>query len=186
MDTESKDLLLTLFARELLEEDEKKHLIEQYKILNQSFDQLASRRQAVNQFFLSINTFLLAGCGFLAREWHQNGNPLVGKGCSEFYLLAVLGVIGTLLCANWHRLLKSYSRTNHGIWEIGKMMEKQLPAAVYGAQAKLFGEDFQSITTIECDTAKICMGFHASVVALVIAMPIAHFLFGWPPVNNMH
>ena len=37
----------------------------------------------LNDIIWEVLAMLLAGSGILAREWHANGNPLLGKGCSE-------------------------------------------------------------------------------------------------------
>ena len=43
----------------------KDHLLEQYKLYIESVNSVSMRRQTANNFFLSINTFLLSIVGFL-------------------------------------------------------------------------------------------------------------------------
>lgn len=134
-------------------EDRQKMLFEQYKILTQSADQLAARRQAVNGFFLSINTFMLAGVGFVFKESfdlyvHEHR-------VFRLMILAIaISMIGLAVDLNWSKLLDSYGKLIRGQIRVLEAMEKHIPAAVVTAQAAFHRKDFHFLSSLETNIAR--------------------------------
>lgn len=111
--------------------DWQSRLLEQYKLLVQTSEALVARRQTVNTFFLSINTFLLSATGILAT---QRLSARLG-GLS----LVALGMAGFVLCFAWRRLVISYRQLNAGKFEVIHLIEKHLPASIFHAEWEALG-----------------------------------------------
>ena len=106
-------------------------LLEQYKLLVQTSETLLGRRQAVNTFFLSINSLLLVAVSIFAKE----GISIQFGG----YGVLALGIAGLVLCVAWRRLVHSYRQLNAGKFEVIHLLEKYLPASVFTAEWKALG-----------------------------------------------
>ena len=101
-------------------------LLEQYKIFLQTSEDLISRRQNVNSFYISINSALVTVFSFvLALDM-----PSVYK----LLISSVLTLVGVILSASWIRMLVSYGDLNSSKMKIISCIEKQLPASLYDAE----------------------------------------------------
>jgi len=101
------------------------HLVEQYRLYLEMADQISSRRQSTNSFFLSINTGVLALLGILA-----NINfPGIGS-----IWLSVVCLAGATLCYLWYRLIRSYRDLNTAKFAVIHELETKLPVAPYDAE----------------------------------------------------
>jgi hypothetical protein len=66
------------------------HLLDQYKIYINAAEKISDRRQKTNEFFLGLNTALLALLGFVATKTNQSEISLMIGGvcyCRNYYLL---------------------------------------------------------------------------------------------------
>lgn len=109
----------------------KNHLLEQYKLYLEMADKISDRRQNANNFFLSINTALLALIGYS------------GIGTNEVYpipLFIMIGICGLVLCYVWYRIVRSYKELNSGKFFVVQEIEKMLPIKPYNAEWKCLGE----------------------------------------------
>lgn len=139
------------------------HLLEQYKIYTEMTDRISARRQSANNFFLSINTALLA---FLGIVQHQN------KGFSKPWILVVC-VAGMLLCYSWYRLIRSYKDINNAKFNIIHKIEVRLPAAPYGAEWTSVGKGqdpklYLPFTNVELYIPWIFLGLYAVLLLFTI------------------
>lgn len=101
-------------------------LLEQYKIFLQTSEDLISRRQNVNSFYISINSALVTAFSFvLALDM-----PPVYK----LLISLVLVLVGVILSVSWIRILVSYGDLNSSKMKIISCIEKQLPASLYDAE----------------------------------------------------
>lgn len=109
-----------------VENIDKNILFEQYKLFLQTSEDLVSRRQNVNSFYISINSALIAVFG-----------ALLALDISPFYqclLNIVLAVVGIILSISWVKILISYGDLNSSKMKIISHIEKQLPASLYDAE----------------------------------------------------
>lgn len=106
------------------------HLFEQYKMYVDMTDRISGRRQTANNFFLSINTALIAIVTFLKTK----------AGTDPILLSFVTGIAGFLLCFTWYRLIKSYKDLNSARFKIIQKMEESLPLSPYKAEWTLVEE----------------------------------------------
>jgi low affinity Fe/Cu permease len=77
------------------------HLLEQYKLFVQMADQISARRATANNYFLAVNSLLVALSGALP--------ALTAKPAAWQVVIPVAGII---LCATWLVLIRSYRTMN--------------------------------------------------------------------------
>ena len=109
-----------------LESIDKNILLEQYKLFLQTSEDLVSRRQNVNNFYISINSALMAAFGIIL--------ALDIFSIYKFFTCILLSVVGIILSVSWIKLLASYGDLNSSKMKIISYIEKQLPASLYDAE----------------------------------------------------
>lgn len=114
-----------VFNQEINSENEK-ILLEQYKVFLQTSEDLVTRRQSVNNFYISINSALIGAFGIL---WTSDVLPVY-----KFVMGVLISLVGVILCASWIKLLVSYGNLNSSKMKIISYIEKQLPASLYDAE----------------------------------------------------
>ena len=105
---------------------DKSILLEQYKMFLQTSEDLVSRRQSVNNFYISINSALMGAFGII---WALDILSIY-----KFFTGILLSVIGIILSFSWIKLLASYGDLNSSKMKIISYIEKQLPASLYDAE----------------------------------------------------
>ena len=105
---------------------DKSLLLEQYKIFLQTSEDLVSRRQNVNNFYISINSALMAAFGII---WALEILPIY-----KFFTGVLLSAVGIILSLSWIKLLASYGDLNSSKMKIISYIERQLPASLYDAE----------------------------------------------------
>ena len=105
---------------------DKNILLEQYKVFLQTSEDLVSRRQNVNIFYISINSALMATFGII---WTLDIFSIY-----KFFTGILLSVVGIILSVSWIKLLASYGDLNSSKMKIISYIEKQLPASLYDAE----------------------------------------------------
>lgn len=103
-------------------------LLEQYKVFLETAENLVTRRQSVNSFYISANTALITIGGTIFT---------IGSEVDFLTRLAVicaLSVPGILLNISWYRMLQSYYINNQGKLKILSMIEKKLAASLFDAE----------------------------------------------------
>ncbi len=105
---------------------DKQLLLEQYKVFLQTSEDLIVRRQNVNNFYISLNSAMVAlFTGLLAIDFQSDVRVLVGL---------VFAIMGIALSVSWIKTLVGYGNLNGSKMKIISMMEKQLPASMYDAE----------------------------------------------------
>jgi hypothetical protein len=113
------------------------HLLEQYKLYVQMADKISDRRQAANNFFLTVNTALIAFLGLVAA-------PDIGSGPSAtahppLPWVVVVSAAGVVLCYTWYRLVRSYKGLNSGKFKVVHAIESKLPSSPFDAEWEAVG-----------------------------------------------
>ena len=106
------------------------HLLEQYKIYVASADKISDRRQKANEFFLGLNTALVALLGFVATTIDE------GEATSLLVLAAITGIT---MCYLWYRMIRSYDGLNGGKFKVIHAIEARLPLALYDTEWGMLG-----------------------------------------------
>ena len=107
----------------------KEHLLEQYKIYIESADKISDRRQKNNDFFLAINTALIAFLGYSVKEKMIDLSTII-----------IVASISIAICYSWYRLIRSYKDINTGKYKVVHKIEKELPVSLYGIEWQELGE----------------------------------------------
>lgn len=152
-------------------EDYKNKLFEQYKIFLQMLDSLTHRRTIANNFFLSINTGLLATFGLLT----QSG--IISLESNGIWML-VGSVAGILFSYSWFRTVKSYKQLSSVKWQIVLEIERKLPLKIHETEWKLLGEGsdskkYRKLTDVEQVIPFIFIGVYSILVAVWVLMAIS-------------
>lgn len=114
-----------VFQRPLTElsADEKKTVLEIYKMLIDMADKVSQRRQNANNFYLSVNTALTGASAYLATT--APNSPI------NVFILSIAGFLVALL---WKRNIDSYKDLNSGKFQVIDEIEKALPIAAFTAE----------------------------------------------------
>jgi hypothetical protein len=117
-----------LFNRKYKSTKYSSDLMEQYKLYLNSAEKISDRRQKTNEFFLGLNTALLAFLGFI-------------YGKIDNYSLITIFIIGAgiFICYFWYRIIYSYKGLNTGKFNIIHMIEEELPLSLYSVEWEILG-----------------------------------------------
>jgi len=108
----------------------KDHLLQQYLLYVDEVDKLNDRRQKTNDFFLAINTALIAFLGIMIKF-----------GEDDFGIFLILtSLAGTAICVLWHSLIRNYSIVSGARFQILHVIEEKLPI-------QLFKKEWELLTT---------------------------------------
>jgi hypothetical protein len=125
MDKEQIKNKLFNLAPEKCGEKQVEYLFDQYKIYIESAEKISDRRQKTNEFFLGINTALVALLGFILTQV----NP--GK---TYYMFLLASIAGAIVCYYWYRIILSYKGLNGGKFKVIHLIEEKLPLALYDTE----------------------------------------------------
>jgi len=149
----------TLFPKGSPQVSEQKELRDLYRLMVETSESLVMRRQAVNTFFLSINSLILGALGFLVRDGLLNNTMKAS--------VVLISMAGIILCAVWRRMIVSYGLLNAGKFDIINRMEKHLPAAMFAAEwVALQNRKYKSFTKTECAVPYLFMLVYGAALLL--------------------
>jgi len=133
------------------------HLLEQYKLFVETADKVTERRLNANNYFLTINAFLISLFGVLAN--FSNTGPLGSKIWSF-----LVPVAGFLVCITWMTIIKSFRQLNSGKFKIIHELETVLPAALFDAEWTVLergrGKTYTRTTLVEVLVPRIFTGLY--------------------------
>jgi len=139
-------------------------LIEQYKALLETSENLEARRQTLHTFFMSINTLFLGAVGLVAKETSQDAELAIAT--------VVLALFGFSLCGSWRRLIDSYKDVRKSKFDLIQGLETHLPAAPFVAEwISLSQSSFVSFTNLERKTPMVfqCLYVLAALAGVAVA-----------------
>jgi hypothetical protein len=111
--------------------DEASFLLEQYKLYVEMADRVSARRGLTNTFFLTLNSAIFAGAGFV---WGRVAHP-------ASWLLVFPMIVFVMQCLAWFWLVRSYRQLNGAKYAVIGALEERLPASPYWrAEWKALGE----------------------------------------------
>ena len=148
-----------------LESLDKALLLEQYKVFLQTSEDLVARRQTVNNFYISINSALVAlFSAMFAFELSATHRLVIGL---------LFSAVGIVLSVSWIRLLASYGNLNSSKMRIISSVERHLPASLYDAEwaalsDKLNKKRYISFTESEKNIPRLFIVLYTAVFALLL------------------
>ena len=104
-------------------------IIDIYKLMVEMADRVSQRRQAANNFYLSINTALIGSTTYIS-TLHP---PWLG--------LFVVSLAGVAVCLFWIRNITSYKTLNQAKFGVITEIEKFLPIQPFGDEWALLDPD---------------------------------------------
>lgn len=107
----------------------KDHLLEQYKLYVDSAEKVSDRRQAVINFFVTINTALISLLG-IAVQIDLIEKPVV----------ITISTLGVLNCVIFWFLIRSHKQLNSGKFKVIHEIEKELPYALFDREWEILKE----------------------------------------------
>ncbi len=147
----------------------RQHILEIYKLYVEMADQVSSRRNSANAFFLSVNSALVALLG-ISRAFTDKEIPVT------FFIL--VSVAGMVLSYQWYRLIRSYKDLNSGKFKVVHAIEKMLPVRPYDAEWTAVGRGerpdlYLPFTQVEIRVPWVFLLLH--LIILVINIPWKKF-----------
>lgn len=142
----------------LLNSDRKKygakyddHIFDQYKIYLESAERMSDRRQQTNNYFITINSALIALGGILGNT------KLIPLDNTSQIILAVVGII---VCFVWYRMINSYKQINSGKFKVIHQIEQYLPLRLYEYEWEQLGRGknkslYQPFSHLEIHVPKV-------------------------------
>ena len=121
-------------------------LLELYKIMVTSSEQLIQRRQITNGFFFTVVGGFVGALGFLVSE------EVLSK--SNVLVLVFPLAIGLLMCRSWKNLIDNYGKLNTGKFKVIHRLENILGTQIFAAEWVALGkgvrkEKYRSFTSTE-------------------------------------
>jgi hypothetical protein len=131
---------------------------EQYKLMVQSAENVSSRRDSTNRFFLSANTFLVLLGGFFTFFQITLG-------------MYIIAIIGMWICFFWAISILSFKKLNSAKYKIIHKMEEKLPVKLYKDEWMLLQKmGYKELTWTEkfIPCSLFCLYFFGGLYALFI------------------
>ncbi len=155
------------------------HLLDQYKIYINATEKISDRRQKTNEFFLGLNTALVALLGFIATKTSQSEITL---------MLGVSAIAGVTICYLWYRIIASYKGLNSAKFKVIHAIEMRLPLALYDTEWEMLGrgEDkkvYWPFSHIELYVPKIFIVIYLALILSVIPWSALSGIFDMPTVQ---
>lgn len=127
-------------------DENKKNVIELYKIMLNSSEKLIERRQKTNAFFITVIGAMIGIITFII-----DSNFLSD---SLGYMLGVFALIAFLICKSWYNLIDNYGKLNKAKFDVILKLEKKLDARIYNAEWVALGKGlrpkkYKSFTSTE-------------------------------------
>jgi hypothetical protein len=122
------------------------YLIDMYKIMVSSSEELIQRRQITNGFFITIIGAIIGASGFVIKE------KIITDSTALVLVLPI--AIGLLMCRSWGNLVENYGKLNAGKFKVIHKLERQLKSRIFEAEWVALGkglrkEKYQSFTSTE-------------------------------------
>ena len=150
----------------------KDELMDQYKMFQKSSEDLVSRRQTVNSFYISVNSALVAMMGIA-----------IGIVDTQFkiYIVLFMSLTGIILDISWFKLLDAYGTLNSAKMKVIHLIEEQLSVALYETEwrvmsDKLNNKKYRSFTESEKWIPKIFAMVYLVVIIAIVAYNIFMFV----------
>lgn len=153
-------------------------MIEQYKAYLQTSEELIQRRQAVSNFYITVNSALISVLSAVIAVINALG--------SEYALLIsmigcyVISFVGIVLCINWNRIVFSYGQLNSAKMKVISAIEKKLPFNIYDVEwkvqtDKLGKRRYVSFTNIEKRIPLLFSIIYVAMLGAAIALTVSMF-----------
>lgn len=156
-------------------------LLDHLSTLMRTTEQVLSRRQLGNNYFLTINSVFMAAIGYVVtKQIDLNAMLMLEKQVHQspevkgyYLLIGVIALLGAIISYIWYRMAQSYVSINRAKWEVTKEIERELDARVYTAQDKL--QKHYGYKATGQSESYVCI-FFMLIYAVIIVVVIIHAL----------
>lgn len=142
-------------------------LLEQYKIILQTSEDLITRRQGISNFYLSVHSVMIGAItAILVLKIGLFAKLLIGL---------TFAVIGIVLSVSWIELLESYGRLNASKIKVLSAIEKKLPVSFFDAEWAILSnrtqkQQYKSFTNFEKTIPKVFIGTYIAVLLIFFVL----------------
>ena len=134
--------------------DSTEQLMRQYELMVNSSLQVTMWRQGANNFFLAVNSALLAFATYLYSISVFTG--------------ILIGIVGVAITILWHNTIGYYRSLNKAKFLVIQEIEKQLPISMFKSEEGHFSKEKRKIaTSIE---SKIPILFAIAYIILIVVL----------------
>ncbi len=139
------------------------HYVEQYRIYLHVFNSTIERRQKSNEFFMGLNTALMAFMGYIeVKEASSIPHAPI--------IFMIVPLIGISICYAWYLLIKSYKNLNRAKFQVIHRVEAKLPLSNFATEWEILGrgrdpKKYRTLSSIE-KTIPIIFGLLYIVIFL--------------------
>jgi len=120
--------LFNKFNKKTYGSEYRNHLLEQYKILVATTDKTSDRRNIANNFYLGLNTALIALIGITVKLIELS------------WLQPIIYIVGVAFSVIFWFLINSYKQLNSGKFNVIRKIESHLPLNMFKYEWKILGE----------------------------------------------
>jgi hypothetical protein len=158
---------------ELNEEDKikrKNEIVDQYKLFQKTSEDLVTRRQGVNSFYITVNSALTALLGVVLGVFDSS---------VTIFVVVFMCAAGIILDISWINILEAYGTLNSAKLKVINLLEEQLPIALYDAEwrimsDKLNNKKYVSFTDSEKRIPKLFMAIYCLIIVGMAAVRLLH------------
>jgi hypothetical protein len=147
-------------------------LLDLYKTMLETSEQLIQRRQVTSGFFITIIGAILAGLSYVFDK---------KESIEVFLWISLPGLLlAALICRSWHSLLVNYGKLNAAKFKVIGRLEAAIGVRMFDAEWIALGkgvrkQKYQSFTASEANVPKVLMfffGFSALVALAYLVLPM--------------
>lgn len=151
----------------------KGELLDQYKMFQKTSEDLVARRQSVNSFYISVNSALVALVGIVMGLIEMP---------AKIYVMMFMCLTGIILDISWINILEAYGTLNASKLKVIRLMEEQLPVALYDVEWKVMSDKlnnkkYVSFTDSEKRIPRIFAAVYATVLLIIGVYLLVKFVF---------
>ena len=154
--------------------EDRSELLELYKTMLETSEQLIQRRQVTSGFFITIVGAILAGFGYVFDK---------KESLEAFLWMSLPGfVLAALICRSWHTLLVNYGKLNAAKFKVIGRLEAAIGIRMFDAEWIALGKGvrkskYQSFTASEANVPKALMLFFAlTALAIFVFLIYPHVI----------
>jgi len=135
-------------------------ILEQYKLYVNTAEKVSDRRQSANNFFLTLNSVLLAFSGYLTttivKYW--------------YFAIAFLGISISYF---WLKTIKSYRQLNTGKFKVIFDIENKLPLSLFKDEWNYLDQGetkkYSKLTVVESAVPVVFIVLYVLLIVIMIA-----------------
>jgi hypothetical protein len=152
---------------------DKDRLFEQYKLFLHTSEDLVTRRQVINNFYITINSILISLFATLV--------TLLIKEPYLFVLVLIFCTVGIVVSTSWKKIIISYGNLNACKMRIVSIIERDLPLSLFDSEwallsHKLNRKKYVSFTESEAKIPKIFIILYSITLILTLLYSMFKYL----------